>query len=253
MLPPLGHWVHFNPQVRQSLIGIDGHPRRSGDGLLPAVELPRRMWAGSRIRFLRDIKIGSPMVRESTVTAAEPKAGRSGQLYFVTLRHEIAEEGGAPAIIEEQDLVYREAAAPSTPSVRAAQNTETAGMVIRELVPDPVMLFRFSALMFNAHRIHYDIDYSRNVESYPGLVVQGPLMATLLLDHLLQIRPGTAISSYSFKAVSPAFAGETLMLGMKATAGGASLVAIGPAGPSVTAEASCARGSDGPGTADDNV
>jgi len=239
MLPPLGHWVHFNPQVRQSLIGIDGHPRRSGDGLLPAVELPRRMWAGSRIRFLRDIKIGSPMVRESTVTAAEPKAGRSGQLFFVTLRHEIAEEGGALAIIEEQDIVYREAAAPGTTSVRAAQNTDTAGMVIRELVPDSVMLFRFSALMFNAHRIHYDVDYSRDVESYPGLVVQGPLMATLLLDHMLQLRPGSVIASYSFKAVSPAFAGEPLTLGIKATAGGASLVAISPTGPSVTAEVRC--------------
>jgi 3-methylfumaryl-CoA hydratase len=239
MLPPLGHWVHFNPQVRQSSIGIDGHPRRSGDGLLPAVELPRRMWAGSRIHFLRDIKIGSPMVRESTVTAAEPKAGRSGQLFFVTLRHEIAEEGGALAIIEEQDIVYREAAAPGTPSVRAAQNTDTAGMVIRRLVPDSVMLFRFSALMFNAHRIHYDVDYSRDVESYPGLVVQGPLMATLLLDHMLQLCPGAAIASYSFKVVSPAFAGEPLTLGMKTSASGASLVATSPAGPSVTAEACC--------------
>jgi 3-methylfumaryl-CoA hydratase len=239
LLSPLGHWLHFIPQVRHSLIGSDGHPQRSGGGLLPAVELPQRMWAGSRIRFLRDIKIGSPIVRQSTVTAADSKVGRSGQLFFVTLRHEIAEEGDAPAIIEEQDIVFREAASPSAPSVRATQTTETAGMVIREFVPDSVMLFRFSALTFNAHRIHYDIDYSRGVESYPGLVVQGPLMATLLLDHLLQLRPGAAIASYTFKAVSPAFAGEPLRLGMKATAGGASLVAISPAGPSVTAEARC--------------
>lgn len=237
VLPPLGHWLCFLPQACQSLIGPDGHPLRTDGGLLPNVDLPRRMWAGSRIRFLRDIRLQDPIVRTSTLITVTPKSGRSGNMLFVTVRHEIAQAGAEDAIVEEQDIVYRPTLAPGTRVTRPVNEVGEVDVVTREIVPDPVMLFRYSALTFNSHRIHYDRGYSRDVEGYPSLVVQGPLLATLLLDHLLRHRPSVRVTSYSFRAASPIYEGETITLGLTETDNEVRLRAIGPAGVAMTAVA----------------
>lgn len=229
MMPPLGHWLCFPPQAPQSALGVDGHPRPGG-GLLPQSDLPRRMWAGSRVRFLGDVPIGSPLVRRTTLVSAEPKTGRSGRMLFATLRHVIDIEGGDTAIVEEQDIVYREpSAAAPTPPMESRPPAPDA----RRIVPDPVMLFRFSALTFNAHRIHYDRDYATQVEGYRGLVVHGPFVATLLLDHVLRQRPGWRPSHFEFRAAAPAFAGEPLDLVSRDD----TLIAANAAGPCMTAVA----------------
>jgi len=241
LLPPLGHWLCFPPQARQSAIGGDGHPLRDGTGLLPAVDLPRRMWVGSRIRFLGPIALGEALIRTSTLVAATPKTGRSGNMLFVTVRHEIAGAGGETAIVDEQDIVYREAAEAGVIAARPATDPGAIEAVTRSLTADPVMLFRYSALTFNGHRIHYDRDYARDVEGYPGLVVHGPLIATLMLDHLLRHCPAASVASFDFRALSPLFDGEPILLGLDEIDGGAKLRAIGPAGPAMTATVGFAR------------
>ena len=201
-IPPLGHWLYFLPRARQSEIDVDGHPRRGG--FLPPVDLPRRMFAGGSIHFHGRISVNAKLTRRSTIHDISEKSGASGRLLFVKLRHEIAAEGVA-AITEEQDIVYREAARaplvlppPAGAGSRVSEHT-------RRVVPDPTRLFRFSALTFNAHRIHYDRDYARDVEFYPGLVVQGPFIATLLMDHLLRFDPRFRIREFRFRAKSPLF------------------------------------------------
>lgn len=202
-VPPLGHWLYFLPTARQSAIGEDGHPRRDGQGLLPPVPLPRRMWAGSRIEFLAPIAIGAALTRVTTIEAIKPKRGASGDLLFVTLRHDIA-ANGVPAIREEQDIVFREPA-PASPAPRAPTPVAPAepADAVRSVLPDPVLLFRYSALTFNAHRIHYDRDYARGVEGYAGLVVHGPLIATLLIDHALRAAPDIVPRRFAFRAEAP--------------------------------------------------
>lgn len=203
-VPPLAHWLYFLPPTRQSVIGEDGHPRRDEHGLLPPVPLPRRMWAGSRIEFLSSIAVGAALTRVTTIDAIKPKRGASGDLLFVTLRHDIAADGVA-AIREEQDIVFREPAtkAPAPPAASIAPADPEPADAVRSLSPDPVLLFRYSALTFNAHRIHYDRDYARDVEGYAGLVVHGPLIATLLMDHALRTAPGAIPHRFSFRAEAP--------------------------------------------------
>jgi len=217
-VPPLGHWLYFLPAVAQSALGEDGHPRRGG--LLPPVALPRRMWAGGEIEFLAPIGLGARLTRRSTVRGIAPKFGKSGAMVFVTLLHEITADGVA-AVIERQDIVYREAARAGVPVQAGEAAAKTAGA--RVIVPDPVLLFRFSALTFNAHRIHYDRDYARDVEAYGGLVVQGPLIATLLMDHFLRANPGRAVSRFSFRARSPLLDIAPFVLNAAPEAGGAAL------------------------------
>jgi 3-methylfumaryl-CoA hydratase len=200
-LPPLWHWLHFLPISALNEAGPDGHPARGG--FLPPVPLPRRMWAGSRLSFLKPLLIGETCHRISTVTKVEHKTGKSGDLVFVTVRHEIAGENG-PAIEEEHDIVYRgmatsDAAAPLP--VVAPVGADWAFPV----TPDPVLLFRYSALTFNSHRIHYDLDYVTKEEGYSGLIVHGPLIATLLLDGLRRARPETRVERFSFRAIAPTF------------------------------------------------
>ncbi|MBE1527257.1 3-methylfumaryl-CoA hydratase [Sphingopyxis sp. OAS728] len=201
-VPPLGHWLYFLPTAPQSEIGADGHPRRDGEGLLPPVPLPRRMWAGSRIEFLAPIAVGAALSRVTTIDAIKPKRGASGDLLFVTLRHDIAADGVA-AIREEQDIVFREPAPmiPATAAAPLAPPEPDPADAVRSVSPDPVLLFRYSALTFNAHRIHYDRDYARDVEGYAGLVVHGPLIATLLMDHAL--RAGLSPRCFDFRAEAP--------------------------------------------------
>jgi 3-methylfumaryl-CoA hydratase len=200
-LPDLWHWLYFTPRARQSDIGADGHPRRGG--FLPPVPLPRRMWAGGRLDFHHPLKVGEDITRVSRIKDVSSKEGRSGALVFVTVRHEIANARGV-AIGEEHDIVYRENPRPDSPQPKppAAPSGEAYW---REILPDPVLLFRYSALTFNSHRIHYDRSYVTEVEGYPGLIVHGPLIATLLVDGLQRHRPQVRVKHFSFRAVSPLF------------------------------------------------
>jgi len=200
-VPPLGHWLYFLPRARQSEIDIDGHPRRGG--FLPPIDLPRRMFAGAVITFHAPIPIGAKIERVSTILDVTEKNGTSGRLVFVKLRHEIS-VGGMLAVSEEQDIVYREAAKATVLSPKP-EGSPRASEHVRRVTPDPTQIFRFSALTFNAHRIHYDRDYARDVEFYPGLVVQGPYIATLLMDHLLRHAPAVRLHSFRFRAKSPLF------------------------------------------------
>ena len=161
------------------------------------------MWAGGRLEFLRPLRVGEMASRTSRIVSVDAKSGRSGELVFVTVRHEISGSGEL-AIREEHDIVYREAARPGAvapPPTAAPQGAEFE----RAIVPDPVLLFRYSALTFNGHRIHYDRSYVTGVEGYPGLIVHGPLIATLLLDLLRRSLPQATVRGFSFRAVRPLF------------------------------------------------
>jgi 3-methylfumaryl-CoA hydratase len=202
-LPPLWHWLYFLPLHRQSEIGPDGHARRGG--FLPPVPLPRRMWAGSQFEFHAPLRVGDEVERTSTIADVQQKAGRTGPLVFVKVRHELRANGATePALVEFHDIVYREArrtAEVEPPPVPAPADAPWQ----RRVVPDDVLLFRYSALTFNGHRIHYDRRYVTEVEGYPGLVVHGPLIATLLLDLLRREAPLATVTGYRFKAVRPTF------------------------------------------------
>jgi 3-methylfumaryl-CoA hydratase len=202
-LPPLWHWLYFLPLHRQSEIGADGHAKRGG--FLPPVPLPRRMWAGSRFEFRSPVRVGDVVERTSTIDQVTEKSGRTGPLVFVKVRHEVRCNGQADAaIVEYHDIVYREArqATDVEPPPVAAQ---TGAVWQRQIVPDDVLLFRYSALTFNGHRIHYDRKYVTEVEGYPGLIVHGPLIATLLMDQIRREMPQAEVASFRFKAVRPTF------------------------------------------------
>jgi len=199
-LPPLWHWLYFLPLARQSEIGADGHPRRGG--FLPPVELPRRMWAGGRLSFLQPLRVGDAMTRTSRIASIASKQARSGPLVFVTVEHEIATAAGV-ALREEHDIVYRDMPAPGATVIPAEAPTDET--FARKIVPDDVLLFRYSALTFNGHRIHYDRRYVTEVEGYPGLIVHGPLIATLLVDLLRREHPDAVVRRFEFKALSPLF------------------------------------------------
>ena len=202
-LPPLWHWLYFLPLYRQSEVGPDGHAKRGG--FLPPVPLPRRMWAGSQFEFEKPLRVGDRIRRTSTIANVTEKSGRSGPLVFVKVRHEIvANEQSTPSVLEFHDIVYREAPKPdAVPPPPKAAPASSAWR--REWVPDDVLLFRYSALTFNGHRIHYDRKYVTEVEGYPGLIVHGPLIATLLLDLLRSYRPDSVVRRYEFRAVRPLF------------------------------------------------
>lgn len=203
-LPPSWHWLYFLPCAPQSTLAADGHPARGG--FLPPVPLPRRMWAGSRLEFLAPIAFGAALTRTSTIAGVQNKSGRSGALTLVTVRHEVR-CGGTLALSDEHDIVYREAPPPGTPVAQAPLKEEPARKADfrRTFVPEPVVLFRYSALTFNGHRIHYDRSYATGVEGYPGLVVHGPLQATLLLDLLDRELPGARVRRFAFRALAPLF------------------------------------------------
>jgi 3-methylfumaryl-CoA hydratase len=200
-VPPLAHWLFFLPLARQSEIGTDGHAKRGG--FLPPVPLPRRMWAGGRLDFHHPLQVGDEVTRLSRITAIDAKAGRSGTLVFVTVRHEISNARGL-AISEEHDIVYRDLPPPGA-AASAPQPAPAGAAFEREIVPDPVLLFRYSALTFNGHRIHYDRRYVTETEGYPGLIVHGPLIATLLVDLLRRERPDAVLERFAFTALRPVF------------------------------------------------
>ncbi|WP_051356999.1 FAS1-like dehydratase domain-containing protein [Azorhizobium doebereinerae] len=211
MLPPGWHWLFFNPFVPRSALGVDGHPRRGG--FLPPVPLPRRMWAGGRVFYSQPLTIGKIATRTSTISKVEAKSGRAGHLVFVTVVHRTT-CCDVECIVEEQDIVYREAAAPGAPA--PALTPAPAGAQWRTVVePDPVLLFRYSALTSNGHRIHYDGDYARREENYPALVVHGPLTATLLQNFASELRPDADLTRFEFRGVHPLFVNASFTLEAK--------------------------------------
>lgn len=206
-LPLPWHWLYFLPTPAASAVDVDGHPRRGG--FLPPVVLPRRMWAASSIRVISPLYVGDEVRRLSTISDISHKQGSSGELVFVTVQHEIF-RGEALAIEEQQSLVYREA--DTGGSAPAPKPPPATAQWSREILPDPVLLFRFSALTFNSHRIHYDRDYAMSVEGYDGLVVQGPLTASLLLDLLYRELPGEKVATFRFRGVRPLLDGKPMQL-----------------------------------------
>lgn len=225
-LPPLWHWLYFLPGERQSNIGVDGHPKRGS--FLPPVTLPRRMWAGGRLRFERPLTVGADVQRVSLITSVQSKVGRSGTLVFVTVLHEVSDSQGL-SISEEQDIVYRDGPAPGAgaPVPPTAPGDEQFARVV---IPDPVLLMRYSALTFNGHRIHYDRPYAMQEEGYPGLVVHGPLIATLLMETLRGAHPDRPVASFEFKAVSPLFDTAPFTVAGRVDGPDARLWARGPQG-----------------------
>lgn len=200
-LPPFWHHIYFWDAQAPDRLGRDGHPA-VGNGLIPDLGLPIRMWAGGRLRFDAPVRIGIEAEKHSTVVDVQRKEGRTGRLAFVTLRHEICQNGRV-CVTEHQDIVYREPLAGDRPARKTAPTGEDAATSARF---DSTVLFRYSALTFNGHRIHYDADYARQVEGYAGLVVHGPLLAQLLLQ-LAEERLGH-LSNFSFRATAPLIAGE---------------------------------------------
>ena len=197
-VPPLWHWLWFWPARRTAELGPDGHPARGG--FLPPVPLPRRMWAGGRLEFRQPLRIGDAATRTSTIASVKAKDGRTGPLVFVVVRHEFANENGL-AVVEEQDLVYR-----GPGGATAAAQPAPAEFAWRRVVePGDVLLFRYSALTFNGHRIHYDRRYATTVEGYPGLVVHGPLLATLLAGVVRDHAPEFPMKRFEFRAVRALF------------------------------------------------
>jgi len=200
-IPPAGHWLYFLSRTRQSGLGADGHGHRGE--FLPPVELPRRMWAGGRIEFFNAIHVGDAIKRISTIKNVSHRQGKTGDLVFVVVRHEIFGPDGL-SVREEHDIVYRGEADPGAPAPKP-QPVSDDGQWVREIRPDPILLFRYSALTFNGHRIHYDLKYATEEEGYPGLIVHGPLMATLLMDLAMREYPDRALRKFSYRAVSPVF------------------------------------------------
>jgi 3-methylfumaryl-CoA hydratase len=204
-LSPGWHWLYFLHTPRASDTGPDGHPNlnSAADTFLPPTPLRRRMWAAGTLQIERPLYLGREASRRSEIRDVQAKVGRSGPLVFITLDHELRQDG-VLCIREEQNLVYREMpddAAPLSSGEQASHNADWSVAV----VPDPVLLFRYSALTFNGHRIHYDRSYAVGQEFYPALVVQGPLLATMLLELVRVQLPGAVVREFRFRAVRPSF------------------------------------------------
>lgn len=228
-LPLLHHWVYFWDVQPPAGLGVDGHPAKGG--FLPPVPLPRRMWAGGRLTFHTPLLLGEQVTRTSTIVSVTEKSGRSGTLVFVTVRHDLA-VAGEIAVREEQDLVYREPAAGriALPIAQAASGAPWQDTV----TPDPVLLFRYSALTMNGHRIHYDRPYAIEEEAYPALVVHGPLQATLLIA-LAHRNLDAPITGFSFRGQQPAFDGLPLHVCGQPTVDGAEVWTQQGEGPNMVA------------------
>lgn len=206
-LPPTWHWCLFQEWVDPDGLGPDGHPRR--DEFMPAADdLPRRMWASGTVEVLAPLRPGDTVTRQSRVADVTEKHGGSGRLVFMEVEHAIAGPAG-PAIREQQIIVYRGRGGTAVRDAPVAEAIPPGG-VEAALTPDPILLFRYSALIGNAHRIHYDADYVRDVEGYPGLIVHGPLQATLLAGLAERVSGGRRLAGLRFRGVRPAFAGAGL-------------------------------------------
>ncbi|WP_316014663.1 MaoC family dehydratase N-terminal domain-containing protein [Roseobacter sp. HKCCA0434] len=199
--PLLIHLCLAQPTAPMSELGRDGHPALGG--FLPPVPLPRRMWAGGAFTFHSGIRIGEEVTRHSTITDVQLKEGRSGALCFVTVQHEVSANGRA-VLSERQDIVYRDIPAGSQGKPKAEPTPAAVGAHSRVVEPHPTLLFRYSALTFNGHRIHYDKPFCIDVEGYPGLVVHGPMQATMLCQYAADLR-GHAPKTFAFRSLSPIY------------------------------------------------
>lgn len=213
------HWCLAQPVFPMSMLGPDGHPTRGG--FLPPVPLPRRMWAGGEIEFLEPLRVGDESMRTSRIADVTVKSGSTGTLCFVAVEHTVTSPRGV-AIRERQDIVYREitsgapAGAKAPPPPPKAQHRETH-------VSDPVLLFRYSALTFNGHRIHYDRDYVTKVEGYPGLIFHGPLQAALIIEMAARLRAGKAPKKFTYRGLQPLFEGTEFSINANETEAGMEL------------------------------
>jgi len=217
---PLGlHWCLTQPVAAQTALGPDGHPTRGG--FLPPVPLPLRMWAGGEFTRIGPIGVGAHVTRRSEIRDVTLKQGRSGPMVLVSVAHDYFTDGNAPQISEIQNIVYRDRPGPAPAPQVEPQEPQESGTRDAQvtLTPDPVLLFRYSALTFNAHRIHYDLEYARNAENYPDLVVHGPLQATLLLN-LVANQTGRAPALFSYRGVAPLFCGQPIGLHLEAAQNG---------------------------------
>jgi 3-methylfumaryl-CoA hydratase len=213
------HWCLAQPVAPMSELGPDGHPDRGG--FLPPIPLPRRMWAGGKLNFHDPIRVGDEVTRSSCISDVTLKQGGTGTLCFVTVNHEITTPRGT-AITERQNIVYRESTTPGL--APSAETTAAApGKHRRSHMADPVLLFRYSALTFNGHRIHYDRDYVTKVEGYPGLVSHGPLQAALLTNYAAELHGGKSPKSFDYRGVAPLFDGAEFTLNADETADGMTL------------------------------
>jgi 3-methylfumaryl-CoA hydratase len=239
-IPQGYHWCLCTPNAATEQLGPDGHPLRddSPDSFMPPVPLPRRMWASSKVEFLTPLHRGETVTRTSRIASITEKTGSSGLLVFVDVVHETA-GGNGIAVRETQSIVYRAAAAPdaplSPPELGEANFTAEGWDAHRVLTPSAPLLFRYSALTFNSHRIHYDLPYARDEERYRGLVVHGPLTATLLLDLAQRELGDNSLSSFAFRGTSPAMCGETLHLVMRTADTGIELAAFADDGRQIMA------------------
>lgn len=203
-LPPLWHWLYFLPIHKQSELGPDGHALRGG--FLPPVTRPRRMWAGGQFKFYSPLRIGDRVKRRSTIVSISEKIGRSGGLTFVKVRHDIfCNDASSISMTEYHDIVYKDANKSRGSDTKTIQTIDKSSTWSRKIVPDDVLLFRYSALTFNGHRIHYDRQYATEIEHYPGLIVHGPLIATFLIDLLRENLPERMVLDFEFRAIYPTF------------------------------------------------
>jgi 3-methylfumaryl-CoA hydratase len=216
-LPPLWHWLYFLEAAPLSKVGSDGHAER-GD-FLPPVPLPRRMWAGSRFVFSGPpLRVGETIRRVSKIKSVEPKSGTTGAMVFVTVEHTVSGPSGV-SLVEEHDIVYREAPKPGEKQ-REPKPAPTDATWNREIAAGPVLLFRFSALTFNGHRIHYDQPYVTGTEGYPGLIVHGPLLGMVQMELARRSNPDRTPRSFEFRALAPVFAGASFSVRARREADG---------------------------------
>jgi len=210
------HWCLAQPVVPASELGPDGHPARGG--FLPPVPLPRRMWAGGQVEFVDPLRVGDTVTRSSRIADVTMKSGGTGTLCFVVVEHTITTQRGL-AIRERHDIVYRDVTPPGDQKAAAPAPTQ-AGQHRETHLADPVLLFRYSALTFNGHRIHYDRDYVTQVEGYPGLIVHGPLQASLLVEFAAKLRNGKAPAKFAYRGVNPLFDGAEFSINANETTAG---------------------------------
>lgn len=240
------HWCLCLPDAATAKLGSDGHPSRDerAEGFLPPVPLPRRMWAASKVEFLKPLHVGESVTRTSRILSISEKSGNSGPLVFVDVGHEIAGENGL-SLREVQSIVYREAAGTETPLSPPPEGESSFDVNgwnrHRVVVPSAPMLFRYSALTFNSHRIHYDLPYAREQERYRGLVVHGPLTASLLLDLSRRELGDNALASFAFRGLSPAICGEALHLVMRGSGNDIELAAFADDGRQIMAASAQGR------------
>ncbi len=240
--PQAIHWCLCTPGAATSDLGTDGHPVRthSPDSFLPPIPLPRRMWASSKLEFHAPIALGAVIERASNIVAITEKSGGSGSLVFAEIAHETTADGTL-AVSEIQTVVYREASTAAPIALGEGTPDLSGWQWHRNITPNEALLFRYSALTFNSHRIHYDAPYALNEERYRGLVVHGPLTATLLLDLAARKLGSNKLKSFAFRGQAPAFVGEELHLTGNQTDGQIELAALGSDGRVVMSAVAAVR------------